>query len=174
VMLRWLKGDVNRTKEAKARPLQALLHHALQNFEYRKAFVSVTEGLQRIYRDKLLPVEKETDFHFFYSPELTDADFASRPMVLLIGQYSTGKSTFIRHLLGRDYPGLRIGPEPTTDKFVAVVHGDNDQVIPGNALVVDKSMPFTQLGHFGNAFLSRFECAKLNSPVLEGISLIDS
>ncbi|CAK0806665.1 unnamed protein product, partial [Prorocentrum cordatum] len=155
VMLRWLKGDVNRTKEA-------------------KAFVSVTEGLQRIYRDKLLPVEKETDFHFFYSPELTDADFASRPMVLLIGQYSTGKSTFIRHLLGRDYPGLRIGPEPTTDKFVAVVHGDNDQVIPGNALVVDKSMPFTQLGHFGNAFLSRFECAKLNSPVLEGISLIDS
>ena len=32
-----------------------------------------------------------------------------------MGQYSTGKSTFVRHLLQRDYPGLRIGPEPTTD-----------------------------------------------------------
>ena len=48
--------------------------------------------------------------------------------VLLLGQYSVGKSTFIRHLLDRDYPGLRIGPEPTTDKFVVVTHGSKDQV----------------------------------------------
>jgi len=91
-----------------------------------------------------------------------------------MGQYSTGKSTFIRHLLGRDYPGLRIGPEPTTDKFVCVLHGDTDAATPGNALVVDTSLPFTQLSHFGNAFLSRLECARLPSPVLEGISLIDT
>jgi len=154
-MLKWLKGDTARESDS-------------------KAFCNVTEGLQNLYKEKLLPFEQECLFHQFYSPELTDADFSSKPMVLLIGQYSTGKSTFIRHLLGRDYPGLRIGPEPTTDKFVAVVRGDTDQVIPGNALVVDKSLCFTQLSHFGNAFLSRFECAKLQSPVLDGISLIDS
>lgn len=154
-MFRWLNGEPRRAKDS-------------------KAFVDVTEGLQRLYREKLLPVELEHDFHHFYSPALTDADFSARPMVLLIGQYSSGKSTFIRHLLGRDYPGLRIGPEPTTDKFVAVVNGQMDQVIPGNALVVDRSMPFTQLSHFGNAFLSRFECAKLPSPCLEGITLIDT
>ena len=43
--------------------------------------------------------------------------------VLLLGQYSTGKSTFIKHLLKRDYPGIHIGPEPTTDRFVVVMHG---------------------------------------------------
>jgi len=154
-MFKWLGGDQRRTKDS-------------------KAFVDVTEGLQRVYREKLLPVETEHDFHHFYSPALTDADFSARPMVLLIGQYSAGKSTFIRHLLGRDYPGLRIGPEPTTDKFVAVCNGTSDQIIPGNALVVDKSMPFTQLSHFGNAFLSRFECARLSSPCLEGVTLIDT
>ncbi|CAL1139911.1 unnamed protein product [Cladocopium goreaui] len=139
-----------------------------------RAFASVAEGLQSLYKEKLLPIEKDFSFPHFFSPELTDADFSARPMVMLTGQYSTGKSTFIRHLLGRDYPGLRIGPEPTTDKFVAVCKGDMDQVVPGNALVVDKAMPFTQLSHFGNAFLTRFECSKLDSPVLNGMSLIDT
>jgi len=154
-MLRWLTGDDKRTA-----PTQA--------------FGSISEGLQKLYAEKLLPVETNHLFHKFYSPALTNADFEARPMVLMLGQYSVGKSTFIRHLLGRDYPGLRIGPEPTTDKFVCVLHGSSDQVIPGNALVVDTSLPFTQLSHFGNNFLSRLECARLDCPVLEGITLIDS
>lgn len=44
--------------------------------------------------------------------------FFSRPMVMLVGQYSTGKTTFIRYLLEQDFPGIRIGPEPTTDRFI--------------------------------------------------------
>jgi len=155
IMLRWLTKDSKNSKNA-------------------EAFGSIAEGLQKLYREKLLPVEKEHDFADFHGPELTDAEFQARPMVLLLGQYSTGKSTFIRHLLGRDYPGLHIGPEPTTDKFVAVCHDNHDQVIPGNALVVDKSLPFTALAEFGNSFLGRFECSKCNSKVLEGITLIDT
>jgi GTPase SAR1 family protein len=42
---------------------------------------------------------------------------AAKPQVMLIGQYSVGKTSFIRYLLGRDFPGQRIGPEPTTDRF---------------------------------------------------------
>ena len=30
--------------------------------------------------------------------------------------FIAGKSTFIKYLLGRDYPGIHIGPEPTTDR----------------------------------------------------------
>ena len=37
---------------------------------------------------------------------------------------STGKTTFIKHLLGTEYPGCNIGPEPTTDRFVVVMHGE--------------------------------------------------
>ena len=86
-------------------------------------------------RQKLLPLEKEYQFHDFHSPALDDPDFDarsqtharvkmgpsppqlrgelyfsstsvsgrvifhSRPMVMLVGQYSTGKTTFIRYLL---------------------------------------------------------------------------
>ena len=38
---------------------------------------------------------------------------------------------FIRYLIGRDFPGQRIGPEPTTDRFVAVMDGPEERVIPG-------------------------------------------
>ena len=65
---------------------------------------------------------------------------------MLLGQYSTGKTTFIKHLLRANYPGkgkwnfsmlilslnsllfvfgfflgAHIGPEPTTDRFVVVM-----------------------------------------------------
>lgn len=88
----------------------------------------------------------------------------------------------MRHLLEKDYPGLRIGPEPTTDKFVAVCHsskvaGSADtvddncvpaQVLPGHAAVVDRSLPWSQLENFGPGFLSRFEVVHVSSAVFKG------
>jgi hypothetical protein len=35
----------------------------------------------------------------------TNSDFDAKPMVMLLGQYSTGKTTFIKHLLRSSYPG---------------------------------------------------------------------
>lgn len=118
-------------------------------------FQNVSEGLRRLYRTKLFPLEDTYRFHDFHSPALEDADFDNKPMVLLVGQYSTGKTTFIRHLMEQDFPGMRIGPEPTTDSFIAVMHGEQEGVIPGNALVVDPKKPFRKLNAFGNAFLNR-------------------
>ena len=44
-------------------------------------------------------------------------NFRNDGQVLLLGQYSVGKTSFIRSLLGQNFPGMRIGPEPTTDGF---------------------------------------------------------
>ena len=60
-------------------------------------YQTVTEGLQSLYLKKLLPLEETYLFHDFHSPALEAADFQSKPMVLLVGQYSTGKTTFIRY-----------------------------------------------------------------------------
>ena len=97
-------------------------------------FDSVTDGLKQLYRAKVRPIEELYRFGDFYSPLLTDGDFEAKPMVLLMGQYSVGKTSFIRYLLGRDFPGQHIGPEPTTDRFIAVMHGNEDKSTPGNAL----------------------------------------
>ncbi|XP_039441982.1 EH domain-containing protein 3 isoform X1 [Culex pipiens pallens] len=135
---------------------------------------NVLGELKKIYRSKLLPLEEHYNFHDFHSPKLEDPDFDAKPMILLVGQYSTGKTTFIRYLLERDFPGIRIGPEPTTDRFIAVMYDDKEGIIPGNALVVDPKKQFRPLGKYGNAFLNRFQCSHVPSPVLRAISIVDT
>jgi GTPase SAR1 family protein len=90
---------------------------------------SIIEQLKDLYKIEVKPIEQAFGLYNFCLPtnaELHDSEFDAKPMVLLIGQYSTGKTTFIRHLVGGDYPSMHIGPEPTTDKFTALIHGIND------------------------------------------------
>ncbi|KAK1338961.1 hypothetical protein QTO34_019630 [Cnephaeus nilssonii] len=61
------------------------------------AVQTVTGGLRSLYLRKVLPLEEAYRFHEFHSPALEDADFDNKPMILLVGQYSTGKTTFIRY-----------------------------------------------------------------------------
>ncbi|MCJ8748740.1 hypothetical protein PDJAM_G00168170 [Pangasius djambal] len=139
-----------------------------------KEVQTVTEGLKFLYRQKLLPLEKYYSFSDFHSPSLEDADFDNKPMILVVGQCSTGKTTFIRYLLEQDYPGGRTGPEPTTDCFTAIMHREVEGVIPGNALVMDPNKPFRKLNYFGNTFLNRFQCVHFPNQVLESLSIIDT
>jgi EH domain-containing protein 1 len=85
-----------------------------------------------------------------------------------------GKTSFIRYLLGRDFPGQRIGPEPTTDRFTVLLNGPEERTIPGNALSVHPELPFRGLERFGVNFLSRLEGSQLPSSVLRSITLVDT
>ena len=120
------------------------------------------------------PIEAATKFENFASNMMTDDEFDAAPMVLLVGPYSVGKTSFIRYILGREFPGQRVGPEPTTDRFMAVMYGENDKTIPGNALTVAPGSPFGGLKFFGNNFLTRFEGSIVNAPVLERLTLVDT
>ena len=144
-------------------------------------------------------------------------------MILLLGQYSVGKTTFIRYLLERDFLGqnvgvkkfkknskivqlverknqtfktieimsfqpnvlvfppnfffssfIKIGPEPTTDKFSAIMYGPKEMLIPGNALAVQADKPFRALSTFGNDFLNKFQGSFMPSQILEDLTFIDT
>lgn len=135
---------------------------------------SIIDGLKKLYIEKLKPLEVTYRFNDFVSPLLTNSDFDAKPMVMLLGQYSTGKTTFIKHMLKSSYPGAHIGPEPTTDRFVVVMEGTDHRSIPGNTIAVQADMPFSGLTTFGTAFLSKFQCSQMPHPLLEHFTFVDT
>ena len=139
-----------------------------------RTVTGIVDGLKLLYKTKIKPLEEAYKFGSFYGPLLTDGDFDGKPNVLLLGQYSTGKTTFIQHLLKRPYPGAHIGPEPTTDRFVVLTHGLDDRTTPGNTMAVNSALPYTGLQSFGTGFLSKFEGSQCDADLLNSVSIIDT
>mmetsp|Transcript_16891 Transcript_16891/g.26311 ORF Transcript_16891/g.26311 Transcript_16891/m.26311 type:complete len:753 (-) Transcript_16891:30-2288(-) len=131
--------------------------------------------LSDFYSDIFLPLEKK---FLFWEGQLSAPTFTSPPMVLLLGPYSTGKTTFVQHFLGRyDAKPLRTGPEPITDKFTAVMldqSGQDGRVTPGHLLTNDTSLPFGDLNDLGSEFLRFFQCVSLTCPMLEHVYFVDT
>ncbi|KAG2824797.1 hypothetical protein JG687_00006002 [Phytophthora cactorum] len=152
----------------------AELHAGGEGAEIAAKSREVIDRLKKLYATKLRPLEKRYDFGDFHSPLLSDSDFEAKPQVLMIGQYSVGKTSFIEYLLGRPFPGQRVGPEPTTDRFVAVMHGEEERTVPGNAACVSPDLPYGGLSMFGTAFLNKFEVAQLPAPLLGQLTIVDT
>jgi len=137
--------------------------------------------LFKAYEKHLQPLEKETLFNKICDPALTEADIQAPPILLLMGQYSTGKTSFIRALLGSEYPGSRIAAEPATDQFTTVMRGNSEEIRPGNTLVLDQKLPFHSLKFvFGEKFLRRFSGSFVAKPengttdILDDVIIIDT
>ena len=155
-------------------PSPSLMKKAIHS-QIKQMSDEVTNGLKQLYKQYIRPVEVTYKFgEFANSPPWEDADFDAPPMVVMLGQYSVGKTTFIRYLLERDFPGQRIGPEPTTDRFCAIMHSNQEKIIPGQAAAMDITRPFRALQRFGSGFLNKFEVVMCPSPILESIYFIDT
>ncbi|CAD5232656.1 unnamed protein product [Bursaphelenchus xylophilus] len=135
---------------------------------------NVIKWLMERYNAKVVPVEKRHSFERFHSPPLAEAEFAASPVIMFLGQYSVGKTSMIKYLCNKDYPGASIGPEPTTDSFVAVHYGKEPHIVQGLTLTEDNRFPFQSLKIFGSAFSSRLQGAALNAPILKHMSFLDT
>ncbi|KAK3199821.1 hypothetical protein Dsin_023236 [Dipteronia sinensis] len=167
-------ADANGNSQQQSSPSAAWFSTKSSKKVSMSAVTSIIDGLKKLYIQKLKPLEVTYRFNDFVSPLLTNSDFDAKPMVMLLGQYSTGKTTFIKHLLQSTYPGAHIGPEPTTDRFVVVMSGPDERSIPGNTVAVQADMPFSGLTTFGTAFLSKFECSQMPHSLLEHITFVDT
>lgn len=98
-----------------------------------------------------------------------------KPLVLLIGNYSSGKSTLINELTGEEIQ--RTGQAPTDDSFTIITHDGPEQAgteIPGSSLVNDDNLPFTGLKDQGEQLISHLHLKKVATPLLGDMAIIDS
>ena len=103
-----------------------------------------------------------------------DATLKWKPIVLIIGNYSSGKSTFINELVGQQVQ--RTGQAPTDDSFTIITSdpGVDDFETPGSTLVNDENMPFGHFKGFGEKLISHVCMKQVASPMLENMAIIDS
>lgn len=136
------------------------------------------QALMFLYNKFLRQIEAKFDFQHFYQAPLTPGEARARPFVMTLGGYSTGKTSFIKHIIGQDYPGISIGPEPTTDKFVVVQYGAEKRSIPGDFLTVDQENMFTSIAtasksKVGSA-LHHLQGVTVKSEILREMSFLDT
>ena len=172
-----LKHSPQKKHQTRAEHNEKILKLCTDKLTASEESKAIVTAIKELYKTKVLPLEKKYLLHSLCLPTsgaIQDSEFDARPMVLLLGQYSTGKTTFIRHLLGVDFPGMHIGPEPTSDKFMALVHGQDHKIIKGNTLTVMPELPFFGLSQFGSRFLNHFNGSVTDSPLLQFMNMIDT
>jgi len=136
-----------------------------------KAANVLIKKLDKLLRSKMSPIYSK------YGVSMQDVltPLMWKPLVLVIGNYSSGKSTFINELL--DMPVQRTGQAPTDDSFTILTcpeEGETEAEVPGGTIVNDDRLPFAPLRPFGEKLFSHLRMKKVRSPLLENFAIIDT
>ena len=121
-----------------------------------------------LYRESVDPLAQK--FAFEKRPD--EGEIAGAPTVLILGNHSSGKSTFINHLLGGSIQ--KTGLAPTDDAFTVLSFGGSEEERDGQAVVSTPTLPYSGLKSFGPQFLSHFRVKLRPVQVLREVTLIDS
>ncbi|MFO7714400.1 dynamin family protein [Desulfosarcina sp.] len=145
---------------------------------YRDNYITAlrTELLEMV-SGHLTPVS----MRYGYSEVPLETNIKWRPQVLVLGNYSSGKSTLINEFLGTTVQGT--GQAPTDDSFTVITYDESEpdgapirvtDQRDGKFLLNDPEYPFETMKKHGQRFASHFKLKKVNSPFLKNLAIIDT
>ncbi|MBL4844247.1 MAG: dynamin family protein [Planctomycetes bacterium] len=121
-----------------------------------------------IYEEALQPIATRFEFE----PVPSKSETSGLPTVLLLGNHSAGKSSFINFLLGEDLQ--RTGIAPIDDGFTVITHAEKAADKDGAALITNPDLAWGELQRFGQTLVSHLKLRQIENPALRGLALIDS
>jgi GTPase SAR1 family protein len=104
-----------------------------------------------------------------------DAILKWKPIALILGNYSSGKSTLINEILSQEVQ--RTGQAPTDDSFTIITAPDpafSGGEVQGATLINNDKLPFGALKSYGEPLFAHFRMKYIDSPLLENLAIIDS
>ena len=144
----------------------------------RESFINqLRTDLLEMVENHLSPVALK----YGYSEAPLETNIKWKPLVLVIGNYSSGKSTLINDFLGADIQAT--GQAPTDDSFTVITYDPSTspdgpvrvtEERDGKFLLNDPEYPFESLKNHGQRFASHFRLKKVNAPFLRNLSVIDT
>jgi EH domain-containing protein 1 len=145
---------------------------------YRDNYIKAlrTELLQMV-AEELTPVA----LRYGYNEVPLETTIKWRPQVLVLGNYSSGKSTLINDFLGAEIQAT--GQAPTDDSFTIITYDGSlppdapiqvTETRDGKFLLNDPEYPFETLKKHGQRFAAHFRLKKVNSPFLRNLAIIDT
>ncbi|MCP4744980.1 MAG: Dynamin family protein [Desulfobacteraceae bacterium] len=145
---------------------------------YRDNYIKALRSeLLEIVADELTPIA----IRYNYSEVPLEGNIKWRPQVLLLGNYSSGKSTLINDFLGAKVQNT--GQAPTDDSFTVITYDHSQppeapiqvsETRDGKFLLSNPEYPFETLKKHGQRFASHFRYKKVNSPFLKNLAIIDT
>lgn len=145
---------------------------------YRENYInSLRNELLEMVAEYLTPVA----MRYGYSEVPLETNIKWRPLVLVLGNYSSGKSTMINEFLGIKVQAS--GQAPTDDSFTIITYDDNQpsdapikitEERDGKFLLNDPEYPFETLKKHGQRFAAHFRLKKVNAPFLKNLAIIDT
>jgi hypothetical protein len=133
----------------------------------RERLQAIDRKARAIY-DGLDPIAQQYEFERAPRPSET----AGTPLVLILGNHSSGKSTFVNFLLGEDVQ--KTGLAPIDDGFTIIARSESPDEKDGASVVSNPQLPYGDLERFGPGLVSHLKMKLRRSSILEALALVDS
>ncbi|TRY73635.1 hypothetical protein TCAL_03348 [Tigriopus californicus] len=124
--------------------------------------------LKKVYEHSIKPLETTYKYRELSNRHFGDPEIFNKPLVVLMGPWSGGKSTMINYLLDTEFTknAFKATAEPSKGfHFNIAMHGSQEEEVEGTELAAEWT--FSSLQKFGQEFLKKLKGRKMPSKLLE-------
>jgi len=133
-----------------------------------EALAGIADAVKGFYSGAIDPLAER----FAFARGQTAGEITGSPIVLMLGNHSSGKSSFINYLLGLEVQ--KTGLAPTDDGFTIISFGESSDDRDGPGLVNNPELPYSDLKHFGDGLVKHLRMKRRPSELLRHVTLVDS